>query len=194
MDFVTYYPLALRTAKTMPTLRDELRHCLFGLVTELGEFISEVKRMAIYDKPISDAMLKHMREEVGDVSWYIPVGMRSMGIGVDALHDIDPSMARYFTDLKELVIPGVLLTGVIAATLVELDDVRNFNGIDVGFLASAFSGLIHFVNSAAILLGTTGDQLRSDNIAKLHERFPGAFTNEAAEARADKGGLAHTSS
>lgn len=38
-------------------------------------------------------------------------------------------------------------------------------------------------------LGTTLEQLAIDNIAKLRARFPDKFSTEAAEARADKGGL-----
>jgi hypothetical protein len=50
------------------------------------------------------------------------------------------------------------------------------------------------IDRMAELLGTTGDQVRAQNIAKLRQRFPDAYTDAAAEARADKGGADHLSS
>jgi hypothetical protein len=41
----------------------------------------------------------------------------------------------------------------------------------------------------AAVVGVPVSQVLADNIAKLRERFPDAYSNEAAEARADKGGL-----
>ncbi len=192
MNFADYYPLALRTAKPMPTQRAELRHCLFGLATEMGEFFSEVKRVVIYDKLLSAEMHDHMCEELGDTQWYVPLAIRALGLTpADLKYDLDEQMTRYFDTLGDIIIPASLMLGVVAAAIVELDDGR---AIDMEFTVAMLGGLVFLVDRTAILLGTTGDRLRADNIAKLQKRFPGAFSNEAAEARADKSGVDHRNS
>lgn len=115
MDFNQYQVLANRTAKPLPTLPENLAHAALGIATEGGEFTTEVKRAAIYSKPVTDEMRVHMAEELGDLMWYIALAAEHLGIPMSA-------MAR-------------------------------------------------------------------DNIEKLRKRFPDAYTDMAAEARADKGGL-----
>lgn len=115
MDFNQYQVLANRTAKPMPDLAADLAHAALGIATEGGEFTTEVKRAAIYGKPITDEMRAHMAEELGDLLWYVALAAEKLGIPMSA-------MAR-------------------------------------------------------------------DNIEKLRKRFPDAYSDAAAEARADKGGL-----
>jgi len=46
-----------------------------------------------------------------------------------------------------------------------------------------------YIALAAEALGVNMNGLARENIAKLQKRYPQAYSNEAAEARADKGGL-----
>lgn len=117
MDFIDYQAAALRTALPESQV-DGLVHASLGLITETGEFVSEVKRMAKYGKQITPEMHAHMCEEIGDVLWYVALAAEHLGVSMKSL--------------------------------------------------------------------------AKQNIAKLQKRFPEKFSNEAAEARADKGGLPHT--
>lgn len=114
MNLNEYQALAIRTAKALPTLSANLAHAALGIATEAGEFTTEVKRMAIYDKPMTEEMRQHMAEELGDLLWYVALAAEHLQI----------PMAK----------------------------------------------------------------ICRDNIEKLRTRFPEKYTNDAAEARADKGG------
>lgn len=80
MNFDQYQAAAYRTAPgpDIPA-QIELLHAQTGMTTELGEFASEVKRMAFYEKPIDDHMLGHMREELGDILWYVALAATATG-------------------------------------------------------------------------------------------------------------------
>ena len=121
MNFNEYQAEAMRTAKVEEESQtSNLVHASPGLTTEVGEFVSEVKRMARYGKTLSPEMQAHMEEELGDILWYCALGAEALGV---SLHS----------------------------------------------LAKA-------------------------NIAKLQKRFPASYSNEQAEARADKCGLGHQES
>lgn len=47
--------------------------------------------------------------------------------------------------------------------------------------------ILWYAALAATALGASLDTIASDNIAKLKKRYPNLYSNEAAEARADKG-------
>ena len=115
MNFNDYQRKVLRTAKTYPTLAENLNHAALGIATEGGEFTTEVKRAVIYGREITPEMREHMIEELGDLMWYVALAAEHLGV--------------------------------------------NLGGI------------------------------ARENIEKLQKRFPQAYSNEAAEARADKGGL-----
>jgi len=63
-----------------------------------------------------------------------------------------------------------------------------------GHLCEELGDTMWYIALAAQALGVTMEELADNNIAKLKLRFPDRFTNEAAEARADKGGLSHKES
>ena len=115
MNFNEYQHAAVRTAKRFPDPKWELMHAALGLATEGGEFTTEVKRMVIYDQPLTADREAHIREELGDALWYIALACEALGMSM------------------------------------------------------------HLV--------------ARENIDKLKKRFPETYSNAAAEARADKGGL-----
>lgn len=49
--------------------------------------------------------------------------------------------------------------------------------------------ILWYIAIAAEALSTNMEHLAKENIAKLRKRFPEKYSNEAAEARADKSGL-----
>jgi len=115
MTFDQYQQLALRTAKHFNHLETDLVHAALGIATEGGEFTTNVKRAAIYDKPIDEKMRGELVEELGDLMWYVALACSKLNVRL------------------ELVCQW--------------------------------------------------------NIEKLQKRFPTSYSDQAAEARADKGGL-----
>lgn len=114
MNFNEYQDAANRTAKWFPSVGENLMHAQMGKATEGGEFATIVKRHVIYGKPLTQVMIDHIREELGDDLWYTAL--------------------------------------------------------------------------ACTAIGTTMGQVARENIAKLKDRFPEKYSDEAAEARADKAG------
>ena len=78
MDLNRYQQLALRTAKTGDQIYD-LRHAALGLASETGEFTTTVKRAAIYDVELTEAMVDNLVEELGDVLWYVCLAANAVG-------------------------------------------------------------------------------------------------------------------
>lgn len=183
MDFQTYRELAMRTAKIFPSRRDNLRHAALGLLTEIGEFTTEVKRMAIYDKPQTEEMRQHMIEEIGDALWYVPLAMAFLGC--DSMPDptIDQLESLPDTLAESCVFMGAMAGGFCASLLAS-------NDFESDEVIQMLSGIVYIVDTKiAPTLHTDGDQIRAQNILKLRKRFPDAYSDAAAEGRADKGGL-----
>lgn len=186
MNFQQYKPLALRTEKPLPTALLRLNHAILGLATENGEFTTTVKRIAIYEKPLTADFIGHMREELGDLLWYV-------AIACDALELDIPEYQYLFEDFESFNTPTQLnmvacrLTmeiGFIAFQAPLLDDPRSRESIMRGLL-----NIVCAASHACDALGFKIEDIMADNIAKLQERFPDKYSNAAAEARADKGGL-----
>ena len=80
---------------------------------------------------------------------------------------------EFTTEVKRLVIYGNPMTvGVQQHMAEELGD------------------LLWYIALAAESLGASLHQIARDNVTKLQKRFPDSYTDKAAEARADKGGVA----
>lgn len=61
-------------------------------------------------------------------------------------------------------------------------------------MAEELGDTLWYIAIAAEALGIPMGQMATENIEKLQKRFPEKYSNEAAEARADKGGLAASES
>lgn len=183
MDFQTYRPLALRTAKLFPSSEENLTHAALGLITEIGEFTTEVKRIFAYGRPMTEEMRLHMVEEIGDAMWYLPLGLAAVNAG-DA-PSVDPAEmeALPINTLEGLSMSLHMLSATVSAHLFDPDR------IDGELMGECLVAIAWIIDTAAPkLLGVTGDEIRAQNIAKLRLRYPDKYSDEAAEARADKGG------
>lgn len=85
MEFNEYQALAARTEKVLPEVVDRLVHASLGMVTEAGEFVTEVKRCAIYEKPLTVPVIEHMIEELGDQLWYLALACNALGISMSSV-------------------------------------------------------------------------------------------------------------
>jgi hypothetical protein len=189
MNFTDYQPLAMRTAKLFPDQGVNLRHSILGLTTEIGEFATEVKRIVVYGKPMDDAMRKHMIEEIGDAQWYVPLGLYSLGLSkLPGVHK--EQLESLPSGLADTTVFLSAMAGGIAAGYTA-----GYDANDIELLGQMLSGVVYCIDTViAPLLDTTGDEIRRVNIDKLRLRFPDAYSDAAAEARADKGGLSASES
>lgn len=196
MNLTDYQPLALRTEKPLPTVIERLAHAGIGLFTESGEIATCVKRITIYGKSLDDLdkssppkSLRHnIGEEIGDAFWYLAIGCSATTLPLQSLMaNLQPyptTLALATFSLAEGVgkfskyLRIALLSPEPASLSAHECRVAN------DYMRLIAQALVDIVELAGLDLR----QILDDNIAKLRERFPDAYSNEAAEARADKGG------
>lgn len=167
---------------TMPSAA-RLLHALSGLVSERGELAYEVRTP------------QDLLEERGDVSWYSAIILDTIDCGEDKVYPVTRA-AEFFQDGCR---PAVSAPGYVT----ELD--RYLHLASDIIKAYAFYGRTTFVHplmavgaepedAMAVLYSITRTllaefstaEIRAANIAKLKARYPDKFTEEAANARADK--------
>ena len=93
MNFADFQKLAVRTAKPL-SFEENLRHVVYGLAGEAGEFSDCVKKHDIYGQ---DLDTKNALEELGDVLWYVALGAETLGVDLEwiATCCIEKLKARY---------------------------------------------------------------------------------------------------
>lgn len=79
MDFIEYQLNARRTAKDECKI-EKLSHALEGLASEVGEIADTIKRYKRYGQAL-DA--ENIREEVGDVLWYLAMMCDAVGVSLE---------------------------------------------------------------------------------------------------------------
>jgi NTP pyrophosphatase (non-canonical NTP hydrolase) len=72
----------------------QLLHAMFGLVTESGELADAYKKCMFYGKPLD---LDNIKEEVGDISWYVALASYQLGTTIEELMEMNTRKleARY---------------------------------------------------------------------------------------------------
>lgn len=189
MKLTEYIPLAIRTEKPLQPL-DRLVHSCMGLITEIGEVTSELKRMAIYEKPLDDDRKKHILEEIGDVLWYIAIGVDALQTPLHWLENAPtmqnrPLGSSGFYEATALMFGkhcGKLCDGVAVIYIKQQIPKPSFGSVQ------SYIMILQGLRVLAEHCGSTLEQAMDDNIAKLRIRFPEQYSNEAAEGRADKAG------
>ncbi|WKV22044.1 MazG-like pyrophosphatase [Achromobacter phage 2-1] len=204
MDMITYQKGALQTEKPFP-LPKRLRHAMIGCFTEVGEFASQVKRVVIYGKDIDTPRKEGeaaprfgMLEELADTCWYLAIGFDAVNFEMrPIMYAVEfPENADNHTRLQLLTFAMGSLVGAMAEIALEDDDIMVQKKVELNV---AFGQLLYLVKMTAELLGSSIEQLFIDNNQKLlsgqQARYGAAgYSDQAAEARADKDGAAHTAS
>lgn len=203
MNLQQYVPLALRTEKPFPMPIDRLVHAALGIDTETGELNTIIKRAAIYGKSLDEQLFdakgkpftlrQHAGEEIGDAFWYC-------AIIIDVLK-IDPNQVAPFPSttiypLDQLALRLASYSGRVADIIVvaKAQGKAELPQGDVNYLVNALANLLRLLGAACYALDLDIYAVMDANIAKLRERFADKYSDEAAEARLDKGGLdAHQS-
>lgn len=213
MNYDQFVSAALRTEKKLATPLERYRHGVLGLRTEIGEFSSALKRCAIYGakldvprKPGEPTPRVNMLEELGDIPWYASVIVDVLGVplrsngsfrkGDPRLHNLKEFTAE---GLDEAQVAEEAERSCVSGLWALSDHMSIHEGLltqntwMVGGvptqLAQSVYEIMSCVEACVTLLGSDMDEVTDGVIAKLRARFPDAYTDEAAEARADKGGL-----
>lgn len=190
-----YQPLALRTEKMLPTAVKRLGHAALGLLTEAGEIVTSVKRIAIYNKPMDTpddkglTLRDHMAEEIGDAFWYVAIGADALLLDISLLAPApNETLVRPISDLSYEL--GAYV-GRFAETIGYMEragDVMVLPNERV-VLQNSLANIVRILNLFCVTLGVQLGDVLDANIIKLRKRFAEAYSDHAAEARADKGGL-----
>lgn len=189
MNFIDYVPLAIRTEKPLPQM-DRLVHGCMGLITEIGEVTTELKRMAIYEKPLDEERKAHILEEIGDVLWYVAIitdaAQLPKGQLQDASTTIVPFLSAHLYEATALVLSQKCGTICKMIAKIKAGASKKSN-----FSQKMTENLIVLIVALVVLTEKCGanlDKVMTDNITKLQVRYPDKYSNEAAESRADKAG------
>lgn len=188
-----YGPMAMRTEKPMPTNQRKM-HALLGMLTENGEFTTGVKRVVIYKKAMTAEMVNNMLEELGDWCWYAAIALDTFGVEFSRDETFLPIHWNRKTVEDKLVYCSVFLGSVssffhagMELSLLNKHDEEQTER-QISSLRAAVTVIDMTIESLTEGRASILDVLGA-NIEKLRARFPDAYSNEAAEARADKGGL-----
>ena len=181
----TYIDNALRTAKPMPDLGGDLEHAALGFITEIGELATEVKRTRIYLKAVDRA---HVSEEIGGTFWYWALAAKHL------LHvnnaTFNAVQADVSLNLQEGLTVDLHLSRLVRRLAANAGEFGALTEIhDYPEAAQRLRDMLQCLRAVCCLLGLTAEDCAAANIEKLRVRFPDKFTEAAAEARADKGGL-----
>lgn len=203
MNLKEFQILSRNTEKQYPTAK-RLSHAGLGMVTEVGEFATQAKRVCIYEKSLSDvkegkSLRDHLLEELGDLMFYNVIPFNALQL--TASYPETSWMAQlmlqleYPENIDDLTTEQGhnLLQEVTFQMAIEAS--RYLQNFDVahGHAIPAVVALIGLVDDAARLLGSRSEEVMDANIAKLQGekgRYGSAGDSDAAaEARADKNGL-----
>jgi NTP pyrophosphatase (non-canonical NTP hydrolase) len=82
-----YQDAAMRSAPLDPSIvpalsnvTSQLLHAQMGIITELGEFSSPLKKRLIYGQMLD---VTNMVEECGDMLWYISLALNALGVSME---------------------------------------------------------------------------------------------------------------
>ena len=94
MEINEYQRLAMRSAKKLPTIIENLNHAALGATSECGELATTVKASIIYGKPID---LLNIEEEIGDALWFLALAADTIGLELSfvAKKNIEKLRKRY---------------------------------------------------------------------------------------------------
>lgn len=96
MNFTEYQSAALRTAPD-ETRTDRLVHASLGLSTEVGEFVTPVKRMARYLASYNHTVKTNLAEELSDILWYVALAASALEVDLETIarENIDKLRKRF---------------------------------------------------------------------------------------------------
>lgn len=200
-DFRQYQGLALRTEKPLPTRTDRLEHAGLGLFTEAGEIGTPIKRVAIYRKSLDElnkdgktTLRQNIAEEIADAFWYLAIATDAIqGDLFVQLGDMMALRRDHVTSEQQMRRGALSLSSHVGRfndTVLQLIKYPTTDSAETNKrLHTSIYYIAQCLLDIADAAGVNVLLALNDNVAKLRERFPDAYSDVAAEARADKGGL-----
>lgn len=155
--------------KKLGAIPDDLLHCAVGMMGEWGEAMQAMTR-------------ENFLEELGDFDFYLTQMKRILveaGVRFEEHFSFpmqfDQTMIairNHTTEILDLAKKGFIYKKEIPPERYRLN---------VDFLDHRLSHLCEF-------MGATRESVRISNVEKLKRRYPEGYSDQAAQARADKGG------
>lgn len=72
----------------------DLVHTYTGLLTEAGEIGDTVKKVLFYGRPLDQDAITNLKEELGDVLWYVALGCTTMGFDLGQVMEANIAKLR----------------------------------------------------------------------------------------------------
>lgn len=192
MELNQYQSAAMRTAKFFGDKIEDLNHAALGIGSEAGE-LAEVVATAWMRLPFN---VQDICKEIGDASWYSALVSHTMGWNFEDLI-LEPGVA---SDMSQMLASAVLGRNPVALslclcafggdvlTIVKAAKVYN-KPIDEIMLKRKLALVVTTLSLLSDIHGFSYTEVTLEtNIEKLRKRFPDAYSDEAALARADVGG------
>lgn len=177
----TYQQDALRTLSDkyhIGAINPDLLHGALGLATEAGEFLEA----SLYGLDRVNA-----KEELGDITWYIPPICRALGTTIEQVEDAlgapDIGPGSVLTTPTLLDVAGRLCVEAAHVQDVLKRTVYYGAPLNSEAIIHRLGRIIHLIRHACVLLDTDHDEVKAININKLKARFPDRFTEAGAIER-----------
>lgn len=188
LDLKEYQKLALRTKAASSTAAEDYLHTSVGLLTEAGEIIDAYKRLWFYKKELD---VVNIKEEIGDILWYLALGFNALGQEFPVVVDITPETDSLDIPLNFIlgkVVRFASNPSTYALCYPKEWDTDTKNGFEYDL-----ENLLGFLNVLAYRIGLTLPEAAYLNIEKLAKRYPEGFTEFHALNRDTVKELSHIS-
>jgi len=154
MDIIEYQEEAKRTLNDLGSIRKNMRHMDVGVFTEFGEILDIFKRVFAYGAELDE---QHLKEEIGDVLWYIVNGFTISNVGTIPIPKPSRGGDRnYFINV-----------------MTPLD-------LHQGFLQNGFSFALSILSTMCNAFEFNIEEIMQMNIDKLKVRYPEKFDADKA--------------
>ena len=146
--------------RTMPDLDSSMNmlHMRMGVVTEIGEFVDQIKKHLIYKKPLD---VVNLGEEVADIMWYL---VNEMTLTGEVAFDDSSITSTKNIDLVESV-----------DSILKFQEMYLYKGEEY-----TYANLIRELMYITSELHLDFDVILQNNINKLKIRFPDKFSEDLA--------------
>lgn len=168
MNFTDYQHAAMSFALLDKSLDVQLENVALGLIGEVGEIADLLKKHRHQGHDLDRAMLV---EEVGDVCWYVALGVEALGVQLDGPYG-DPRGGDAIPSLYRLITWAGCFVDCV------------YFQLDPASLQRALQRMLTYLATFCQALDIDLHAALDANIAKLAARFPeGKFSSERSRQR-----------
>ena len=162
----------------------KLLHATFGIAGESGEIASAIKE-AVFSG--TDLDVKNVKEEVGDIFWYIALGLDAIGSSICELsQNLPPFTTRY--SRHSTLIYAALGIADMSGSIVDTAKKAIFYGKELNVVKYKEQNkeMLGFLMVLLNCIESSFEEVMQMNHDKLEKRFPGGYTDKLAQERRDK--------